>query len=446
MCTPVIVSAAFNCLMSEVLSSLSPLLLHLFLLLVLHNPIFTHTYIQHSTMKALVHSALQSTTHLPILAARVKVPVKPIEMSSVLQRSRRIIATDSIDSKPLLYKSANELHEDLVHRSAWAVGFLSAINFEKSSHKSRAQMSPPQSGTLDYFSVDPSLRDSLCTLLDIFMHWFISACELPLVVDDATHKEFLVKLAELQKPAGQELLSEIIRIGRASSASPQLHFVLETICRLRVYWQLLTANHRAGVHRTGAGVFRDDIRLSSIAKNVLEGVVAQTTTTYSCCPDINISGDEDSTTCLTHAEPNLSYIFAELMKNASRATVEEHHRKGLPNATLPPVEVNIRSLEDGNVVEAEFSDCGAGIHKNEIDRVWQFGYTTNAKKHHKAATKADTPIVAGFGLGLPMSRMYAEQFGGSLTFGRTDRGCSVVFRHSREGAEGLCPVYPPTFD
>lgn len=361
-------------------------------------------------------------------------------MASVLRRSRRIIACDSIKSRPLVYSSANDLHNDLIHRSAWAVGFLSGIDFTGTAP---AVHTPPPEGTMSRVIVDASLQEPLARLLTIFIGWFVAACELPVVVDDATHRVFMAKLVDLQKPAGQELLKEIIRVGRCAGKFPQLHLVLETVCRLRVYWQLLTANHRAGVHRTGAGVFRDDIRLDSIAKNVLDGVVAQTLETYPCCPEFVISAED---TCLTHAEPNLSYIFAEVMKNASRATVEEHLRKQLPIDQVPPVHINIRSKNGGKEVEAEFIDAGAGICEHELDRVWEFGYTTNATKYDEAVTKCEAaPVVAGYGLGLPMSRLYAEQFGGSLTIGGSEAGCSVVFRHGREGAEKQCPFLPPPF-
>ena len=180
-------------------------------------------------MRGLVQSALHSSPQLlPTLVSKIQTPIQPIVMASVLRRSRRIIACDSIKSRPLVYSSANDLHNDLIHRSAWAVGFLSGIDFTGTAP---AVHTPPPEGAMSRVIVDASLQEPLARLLTIFIGWFVAACELPVVVDDATHRVFMAKLVDLQKPAGQELLKEIIRVGRCAGKFPQLHLVLETVCR-----------------------------------------------------------------------------------------------------------------------------------------------------------------------------------------------------------------------
>lgn len=76
---------------------------------------------------------------------------------------------------------------------------------------------------------------------------------------------------------------------------------------------------------------------------------------------------------------------------------------------------------------ARISDEGGGIDRSLLDRVWQYGYTTNSKPKSpsNSTTSSFTSFwmesqemarsdLSGYGFGLPFSRLHARYFGGDL--------------------------------
>lgn len=130
----------------------------------------------------------------------------------------------------------------------------------------------------------------------------------------------------------------------------------------------------------------------------------------------------------------LTYILCELLKNSCRATVE-HHAGGFddqsPDDTLPPVRCHISfGHEDVHVL---ISDNGGGIPEDHLPKVWQFLYSScrSAPWARRASNLASMRFghamgqehdeLAGYGIGLPMSRLYARYFGGDVTL-KSERG------------------------
>ena len=96
------------------------------------------------------------------------------------------------------------------------------------------------------------------------------------------------------------------------------------------------------------------------------------------------------------------YILMELLKNACRVVIQAHGGKRNP---LPPVIVSIWQ-GDGHV-NIQVRDEGPGIPEPVRERIWSYMYTTEPKEKRQLE-------IAGCGVGLPLSRLYSEYFGGSL--------------------------------
>jgi pyruvate dehydrogenase kinase 2/3/4 len=64
----------------------------------------------------------------------------------------------------------------------------------------------------------------------------------------------------------------------------------------------------------------------------------------------------------------------------------------------------------------QVSDEGGGIPRSGLSRIWTYLYTTaESPLEEMARTGSDGPaILAGYGYGLPISRLYARYFGGDL--------------------------------
>jgi len=107
----------------------------------------------------------------------------------------------------------------------------------------------------------------------------------------------------------------------------------------------------------------------------------------------------------------LFYVVVELLKNSARATVEI---SGGDQAEIRKRPIIITVGADPSQVAIRVHDSAGGIPFSVADRVWSYMYSTASQK--KGATEFSqqgTPL-AGFGVGLPLSRLYARYLGGRL--------------------------------
>ncbi|KMP05532.1 hypothetical protein CIHG_09419 [Coccidioides immitis H538.4] len=109
---------------------------------------------------------------------------------------------------------------------------------------------------------------------------------------------------------------------------------------------------------------------------------------------------------------HLSHMLFETLKNSLRAVVETH---GPENDSFPEIKVIV--AEGREDITIKISDEGGGIPRSSIPLVWTYMYTTVDQTpnldpdFNKSDFKAP---MAGFGYGLPISRLYARYFGGDL--------------------------------
>uniref|UniRef100_A0AC11EGF2 Pyruvate dehydrogenase kinase 3 n=1 Tax=Ovis aries TaxID=9940 RepID=A0AC11EGF2_SHEEP len=109
---------------------------------------------------------------------------------------------------------------------------------------------------------------------------------------------------------------------------------------------------------------------------------------------------------VVYVPSHLFHMLFELFKNSMRATVElyEDRKEGYPAVktlvTLGKEDLSIK-----------ISDLGGGVPLRKIDRLFNYMYST-APRPSLEPTRA-APL-AGFGYGLPISRLYARYFQGDL--------------------------------
>ncbi|VDB91019.1 unnamed protein product [Peniophora sp. CBMAI 1063] len=110
---------------------------------------------------------------------------------------------------------------------------------------------------------------------------------------------------------------------------------------------------------------------------------------------------------------HLSHICFELLKNSLRAVVERYGRTADPSH-MPPIRVVV--VEGKEDITIKISDEGGGIPRSAVPLIWTYMYTTmegQAIEEDFQASDFKAPM-AGFGYGLPLSRLYARYFGGDL--------------------------------
>ena len=109
---------------------------------------------------------------------------------------------------------------------------------------------------------------------------------------------------------------------------------------------------------------------------------------------------------------HLSHMMFETLKNSLRAVVERH---GAEKEDFPVTKVVV--AEGKEDITIKISDEGGGIPRSAIPLVWTYMYTTvdSTPELDPGFDASDFKApMAGFGYGLPISRLYARYFGGDL--------------------------------
>ncbi|ODV94869.1 hypothetical protein PACTADRAFT_50723 [Pachysolen tannophilus NRRL Y-2460] len=116
---------------------------------------------------------------------------------------------------------------------------------------------------------------------------------------------------------------------------------------------------------------------------------------------------------------HLLHMLFETLKNSLRATVEHQIKKykdmDIDDIKYPPIRIIV--AEGNEDITIKISDEGGGIARSAIPLIWTYLYTTvdALPNVDPDVTKTDArPPMAGYGYGLPLSRLYAKYFGGDL--------------------------------
>ncbi|KAL0481549.1 pyruvate dehydrogenase (acetyl-transferring) kinase, mitochondrial [Acrasis kona] len=123
-------------------------------------------------------------------------------------------------------------------------------------------------------------------------------------------------------------------------------------------------------------------------------------------PEVSLHGAKDIN--FPYVSSHLYYMLFELVKNSMRAVVEFH--KGGP---YPSIRIVIADGDED--VTIKVSDEGGGIARSDFSKIWSYLYTTAEKQEESLFPdpSQDAPM-AGFGYGLPLSRVYARYWRGDL--------------------------------
>ncbi|OCH95260.1 26S proteasome subunit P45 [Obba rivulosa] len=194
--------------------------------------------------------------------------------------------------------------------------------------------------------------------------------------------------------------------------------------------------------------------------------------TLGASPQIVIDGEVDAT--FAYIPVHLEYILTEILKNSFRATVERHHKLYASSASappIPPVVITISpppSARKPAFLSMRIRDQGGGVPPSNMSRIFSYSFTTagrGAAQEHgwdedleggpyaaqhvggsaaidgsagaggqslfaeiaRRGVQMGIGTIAGLGYGLPMSRLYARYFGGSLEFMSLDGWGSDLF-------------------
>jgi pyruvate dehydrogenase kinase 2/3/4 len=142
-------------------------------------------------------------------------------------------------------------------------------------------------------------------------------------------------------------------------------------------------------------------------------------------PKINIRGDIDFE--VTYVPSFLNYILTETLKNSARATLELHK----DNFEDYPINIYFTKGKDDLIIKV--SDKGGGFPRGKTEKIMSYYYTTSESNvFNNFKEEDDAKYICGFGHGLPMSRLYAQYFGGDYSvIPYYGKGCKTIIYISR---------------
>lgn len=138
---------------------------------------------------------------------------------------------------------------------------------------------------------------------------------------------------------------------------------------------------------------------------------------------------------------HLSHIVFELLKNSLRAVVERFGADAEDRGVAYP-SIKVIVVEGSEDITIKISDEGGGIPRRSVPLVWTYMYTTMSgqsidQDYHAGDFQAP---MAGFGYGLPLSRLYARYFGGDLRLISMDGFGTDVYIHLNKLSSSCEPL------
>ena len=97
------------------------------------------------------------------------------------------------------------------------------------------------------------------------------------------------------------------------------------------------------------------------------------------------------------------YILYEILKNSLEATYKNNKD-----------EINIYISEGTDDIIIKISDQGKGLNKNKIPTLFSYCYSDIDKEEVINNLRNNRFILSGYGHGLPLSKLYAQYFGGDI--------------------------------
>lgn len=252
------------------------------------------------------------------------------------------------------------------------------------------------------------------------------------------HEESFLRLIQdqLQKHhSGTRLVAEGFREVRRQYPSIRLDEFLDTHFTTRIATRILMDNYvemRSPKDGFMGAVCRG-MRPMDVVGELASELVELTTELYGLAPEVVYRGSPDI--ILDYIPRHVKYMVRELLKNAFRATAEKHlsrEQQGSRGSDIPPIVVELQQAD--NHVIIKISDQGGGMSKRVQRDAWQYGWTTvrssgsgnevsmfaeescswdRTHEDNDAAPKIRSEL-AGFGFGLPLTRMHAQYFGGDV--------------------------------
>ena len=201
-------------------------------------------------------------------------------------------------------------------------------------------------------------------------------------------------------------------------------------------------------HSTGC--VRHNVNIFDICEGAKEHALSIAEHHYTRCPDVIIGpismrgrGTMNSSICATCVPSHIRFITLELLKNAIASVIRQEalvsssmlappslSQRPLMHDLPPPI---LTVLEFENEIRVQIDDQGIGFEGREATPKFASSRPVTDSKPQQSYQPSSAPL-NGLGAGLSVSKIYAEQFGGSLllTSSGIGKGARAVFTIPRD--------------
>lgn len=264
----------------------------------------------------------------------------------------------------------------------------------------------------------------------------------------------LVKIRNRHSDVVQTMAQGVLELKESHDVDSQtensIQYFLDRFYMSRISIRMLINQHTLlfGNELTGdptlrhIGCIDPQCDVVSVVKDAYENARFLCDQYYLSSPEIIINEHNPSEQGLpirtVYVPSHLYHMLFELFKNAMRAVVEHH----CDDDNVPPIEVTIVSGREDICIK--LSDRGGGIPRSLTDQLFKYMYSTAPQP---SKSDAHTVPLAGYGYGLPISRLYARYFHGDLMLLSCDgfgTDAIIYLKALSNDAHELLPVFNKT--
>lgn len=264
--------------------------------------------------------------------------------------------------------------------------------------------------------------------------------------------EALVKIRNRHMNVVQTMAQGVIELKDSHGVDQQtensIQYFLDRFYMSRISIRMLINQHTLlfgsdlNGHPRHIGCIDPNCNAVSVVKDAFENAQFLCDQYYLASPNITIEEhnvmEKNLPIQFVYVPSHLYHMLFELFKNSLRAVVEHH---GTACSDYPPIKVLlVKGKEDLTI---KVSDRGGGIPRSQSDLLFQYMYSTAPRPEPHAH---NAPL-AGYGYGLPLSRLYARYFQGELTVTSCEGYGSdalIYLKAICEDANELLPVFNKT--
>lgn len=223
--------------------------------------------------------------------------------------------------------------------------------------------------------------------------------------------------------------------------------LVDNFLRDRLGTQLL-CDHYVGLSKGKAG---GGISVNCKFKDVLTDAILESKhvcdANYGIAPEVHILDDNLGNYEITLIRPWVDYILCELLKNGMTSSVQKASSEG-KSAMPPDMFVRIHHNESQEMLVCEILDQGIGINETGLERAFMFAESSSQRRWDRIDEQQSyamvTQPITSLGVGLSLSKMMAQMFGGSVQL--ENRMVDIDHSNVRIGKGCSSTVYLSTFD